>query len=420
MIKVMIVDDDYIISEELKAILLDLGYEVAGIAASGEEAVEMATELKPDVILMDIVMPGGMDGTKAAEIIMGSIDCAVVFMTGYGTNEIVQRAINVEPHGYLLKPFEPAEIKASIEIAFHKKQIEDRLKKAYSKVLSELKARTLELEASNHQLQALLNAPTDSMALLDPDGTILAGNPIIAKIFGMSIEELSGKCIFDLMPEELTKSRRSKVNRVLKTGKPARFIDKWRKVVYKNSVYPIIDDTGKVVQLAVHGKDITEEVEALRKLEEGKRELESKTELLEQANVALKMMLQKSTENREEIEEEVLSTLKKMVAPFISKIKRAEISPDVREYIDTLETNLKHVVSPFSRKLSFEYISLTPKEIQVANLIRDGKSTKEISEELNMTKGTVEFYRNNIREKIGLRGKKLRLREHLLTLRKSI
>ena len=419
MLKIMIVDDDYVISEALKAIVLELGYEVAGVAGSGEEAVEMATQLKPDVILMDIVMPGGMDGTSAAEIIMGSIDCAVVFVTGYGTDEIVQRAINVEPHGYLLKPFEPVEIKASIEIAFHKKQVEDRLKNAYSEVLSELKERTSQLETSNHQLKALLNAPTDSMALLDLDGTVLAANSIVAKRFGVDIEEFIGKSAYDFMPKELVKSRKPKLDSVAKTGKPSQFRDKRGKVVFDNHVYPIFDNVGKVVQLAAYGKDITREVESVQKLEEGKKELESKTELLEQANMALKMMLQKSTENREEIEEEVLSALKKMVAPYISKIKRADISPDVREYIDTVETNLKHVASPFSRKLSFEYISLTPKEIKVANLIRDGKSTKEVSEELNMTKGTTEFYRNNIREKLGLRGKKVRLQQHLLTLRKS-
>ncbi len=419
MLKIMIVDDDYIISESLNAILPDLGYEVVGVVASGEEAVEMVPELKPDLILMDIVMRGGMDGTEAARKIMRLVDCAVVFITGYGTDEIVQRAINVEPHGYLLKPFEPNEVKASIEIAFHKMQVENRLKKAYAEVLSKLKERTSELEASNHQLKALLNAPSDSMALLDLEGTVLAGNPTVAKRFGMEVEKFIGKCIYDLMPKDLAKARKPKIDRVIRTGKPTRFTDKRGKVVFDNSIYPIFDNAGKVIQLAAHGKDITREVESVRKLEEGKRELETKTELLEQANMALKMMLQKSAENREEIEEEVLSTLKKMVVPYISKIKKAEISADVKEYLETLETNLKHVASPFTRKLSYEYIALTPKEIQVANLIRDGKSTKEISEELNMTKGSTEFYRNNIRDKIGLRGKKIRLREHLLTLRKT-
>ena len=419
MLKIMIVDDDYVISEELKEVLLGLEYDVVGVVSSGEAAVETAPGLKPDVILMDIVMPGGMDGTEAAEIIMGLLDCAVVFVTGYGDDEIVERAKNVAPHGYLLKPFEPAEVKASIEIAFHKKQIEDQLKKAYGEALAELEERTSELEASNRKLKALLNAPTDSMALLDLDGAVLAANPITAKRYGTKLDEFVGKCVYDLMPKKLAKSRKAKLDRVVKTRKPSRFTDKRGGGVFDNSIYPIFDNTGKVIQAAFYGKDITREVESLNRLEEGKKELESKTTLLEDANMALKIMLQKSTENRKEIEEEVLSTLKKMVAPYISKIKKAEINPDVREYINTLEANLRHVASPFSRNLSFEYITLTPKEIQVANLVRDGKVTREIAEALNMKNGTVEFYRNNIREKIGIRGKKIRLRSHLLTLRNS-
>ncbi|MCF8128425.1 MAG: response regulator [Deltaproteobacteria bacterium] len=305
MLKVMIVDDDYVISEELKEVLLGLEYDVVGIAGSGEDAIEMAPEVIPDVVLMDIVMPGGMDGTKAAETVMELIDCAVVFVTGYGDDAIVERAKNVEPHGYLLKPFEAAEVKACVEIAFHKKEIEDRLKKAYDKVLSDLEEKSSELEALNFEL------------------------------------------------------------------------------------------------------------------EKGKKALESKTTLLEDANIALKMMLQKSDENKKEVEKEVLSMLKKMVAPYISKIKKSEINPDVRQYINTLEDNLKHVVSPFSRNLSFEYLTLTPKEIQVADLVREGKSTQEISEALNMKVGTTGFYRNKIREKMGIKGKKIGLRSHLLTLRNS-
>ena len=363
MLKIMIVDDDYVISEELKEVLLGLEYDVVGVVSSGEAAVETAPGLKPDVILMDIVMPGGMDGTEAAEIIMGLLDCAVVFVTGYGDDEIVERAKNVAPHGYLLKPFEPAEVKASIEIAFHKKQIEDQLKKAYGEALAELEERTSELEASNRKLKALLNAPTDSMALLDLDGAVLAANPITAKRYGTKLDEFVGKCVYDLMPKKLAKSRKAKLDRVVKTKKPSQFTDKRGGGVFDNSIYPIFDNTGKVIQAAFYGKDITREVESLNRLEEGKKELESKTTLLEDANMALKIMLQKSTENRKEIEEEVLSTLKKMVAPYISKIKKAEINPDVREHINTLEANLRHVASPFSRNLSFEYITLTPKEI---------------------------------------------------------
>ena len=419
MLKIMIVDDDFLICEELQGIVTDLEYEVAGVADAGKAAVEMALDVKPDVILMDIVMDNGMDGIEAAGRIMEAIDCAVVFVTGHGEDEIFQRAKQVQPHGYILKPYTPMDVRAAIEIGHHKKQVERRLKEAFGKVFKDLKQRTTELESANHRMEVLLNAPTDSMALVDLDGVVLAANPLAAKRHGMKLEEFVGKCVYDLLTKKLAKSRKAKLNRVIKTKKRVRFTDKRGKSTFDNSFYPIFDNDRNVIQLAIYAKDVTAEVEFREELEEKTRELESKSELLGDANMALKIMLQKSHENREEIEAEVMATLKKMVVPLVLKIKKSEISLSVMEYIDRLENNLKYLSSPFSRNLSFEYITLSPKEIQVANLIRDGKTTREIAEELGMKPGTVEFYRNNIREKIGIRGKKIRLRTHLLNLRNS-
>ena len=412
MLKIMIVDDDFLICEELQGIVTDLEYEVAGVADAGKAAVEMALDVKPDVILMDIVMDNGMDGIEAAGRIMEAIDCAVVFVTGHGEDEIFQRAKQVQPHGYILKPYTPMDVRAAIEIGHHKKQVERRLKEAFGKVFADLKQRTTELESANHRMEALLDAPTDSMLLVDLDGTVLAANPIAAKRHRMKLQEFVGKRVYDLLTKKLAKSRKAKINRVIKTKKRVRFTDKRGKSIFDNSVYPIFDNDHNVIQLAVYAKDVTAEVE----FREG---LESKTELLGDANMALKIMLQKSTENREEVEAEVMATLKKMVVPLVQKIKKAEINPTVREHINRLEDNLKHFSSPFSRNLTFEYLSLSPKEIKVANLIREGKATREIAEELNVKIGTVEFYRNSIREKIGIRGKKIRLRTHLLSIQHS-
>ncbi len=417
--KIMIVNGDAFVSQEIKTIVLNLGYEVVGVIDSGERAIEMAPKLSPDVILMEKVLPGEIEGTKIAETIMGLVDCAFVFVTGKNGDGVVQKTTNVESHNLLLKPFAPSGIKTSIEIAFHKKQFEHRVGEACSDLIAKLKVRTSELEKANQQLRAIINAPTDSMALLGIEGTIVAGNSILAKRFGMEIDELVGKNAYEILPRELSKARKIKLDRVVKTGKPSQFTDKRGNTIFDNHVYPVFDNAGRVIQLAVYGKDITREVEFVGALENANNHLELKTELLEKSNMALKLMLEKSAENRKEIEEDVLFTLSKMVIPYISKIKKAQISQNVRAYIGILENNIKQVTSPFSKNLSFEYVSLTPKEIQVANLIKDGKSTKEIAEALSISKGTADFYRNNIREKIGLRGKKIRLREHLLSFRKS-
>lgn len=417
MLKIMIVDDDFLICEELRGIVTDLEYEVAGVADSGKAAVEMALDVKPDVILMDIVMENGMDGIEAAGKIMESVDCAVIFVTGHGEDEIVERAKKVAPHGYVLKPYTPMEIKSAVEIGFHKKQIKSRLNEAYDDVLTNLKNRTSELETSNHQLEALIRAPTDSMLLLDLDGTVLAVNPIAAKRLRLKVAELVGKNVYDLLTNELAKTRKGKHARVIQTKRPVRFVDQRGGAIFDNNVHPIFDNDGNVIQLAIYAKDITKQVKSVKLLEERKQDLESKTELLEQANMALKIMLQKSTENREDIKEEILLLLKNRISPYIEKLKKRDLDDKVRGCVEVIESNIEDIVSPFSQSLNFAYVNLSPKEIQVANHIKQNKSTKEIAKILNLAKGTVDVHRNNIREKLGLKNKSINLKTYLISMR---
>ena len=125
--KIMIVDDEAVITTQLEERLTSMGYEVTGMASSGEESIEMAQHLKPDLILMDIVMRGKIDGIAAAAIIKKKQDIPVIFLTGYTENHFIGRAKHVEPYGYIVKPFQEREIKASIEVALHKKQVERQL-----------------------------------------------------------------------------------------------------------------------------------------------------------------------------------------------------------------------------------------------------------------------------------------------------
>jgi DNA-binding NarL/FixJ family response regulator len=128
---ILVVDDDASLQMELEESLLSLNYEVAGIADSGEDAVRMAAALNPDVILMDIMMPGGMDGIAAATEIKETSDAAIVFVTGFGEPEYIDRAKSLEPSGYVMKPFGDAEIQAAIEIALHRRAVEKKAKQAH-------------------------------------------------------------------------------------------------------------------------------------------------------------------------------------------------------------------------------------------------------------------------------------------------
>ena len=127
--KIMIVDDDATIQMELEESLHHMGHTV-GTADTAAGAIEMAREMKPDLILMEVKVRGKMDGISAAWKIKEEMDVAVVFITGFGDPEYIERAKRVEPFGYVMKPFDEQEIHGVIEIALYKKEMELKLRAA--------------------------------------------------------------------------------------------------------------------------------------------------------------------------------------------------------------------------------------------------------------------------------------------------
>ena len=129
MSKILVVDDEAIITMQLEERLHAMGYTVVGMAASGEDAIDKARRLSPDLILMDIVMPGKLNGIDAAQTIIGELDIPVVFVTSYADDAIIEKAKQVRPYGYIVKPFNELEIKAAIEVALFRKAAELEMKK---------------------------------------------------------------------------------------------------------------------------------------------------------------------------------------------------------------------------------------------------------------------------------------------------
>jgi len=129
MSKILVVDDEAIITMQLEERLCAMGYTVAGMAASGEDAVNKARHNRPDLVLMDIVMPGKMNGIEAAKIITQELDIPVVFVTSYADDKIIEKAKSVRPYGYIVKPFNELEIKAAIEVALFRKATEQEEQK---------------------------------------------------------------------------------------------------------------------------------------------------------------------------------------------------------------------------------------------------------------------------------------------------
>jgi PAS domain S-box-containing protein len=130
MYRIIIVDDEELIAEILEMRLTALGYTVAGMARSGEEGIELARRLRPDLVLMDIVMPGKWDGIDAAEIIRSELAIPVVFVTAFADDSVIERAKKAAPVGYIVKPFQELGLRATIETALHNAKLERQLRES--------------------------------------------------------------------------------------------------------------------------------------------------------------------------------------------------------------------------------------------------------------------------------------------------
>jgi len=155
-------------------------------------------------------------------------------------------------------------------------------------------------------------------------------------------------------------------------------------------------------------------------LREKEKELELKTRNLKEVNTALKVLLKRRDEDKTELEQNVLSNLRKLIFPYLEKLKKSGLNTRQNAYIRILQSNLNNIISPFSRRLSSKYLNLTPTEIQVANLVRHGRNTKKIAEILNVSTRTIEFHRGNIRKKFSIKNKKASLRSHLLSINEHV
>ncbi len=131
--KIMVVEDESILAMLIKRKLQNWGYEVVDWVDTGEDAVKNAEKYKPDLILMDIVLKGDMDGIEAAQRIRENVDVPIIYLTAYSNDEILKRAQETEPYGYILKPFREGEVNANIKMALYKHDSEKKKRDAIKK-----------------------------------------------------------------------------------------------------------------------------------------------------------------------------------------------------------------------------------------------------------------------------------------------
>lgn len=186
--KILIVEDERLVAEDIKASARKLGFSVPAVVGSGEDAVKKTEELRPDLVLMDIVLDGDMDGIEAASVIRSRFDIPVVYLTAHADELTLERAKVTDPFGYLLKPFEERDLDVAIEVGLYKHRMEKTLKEKEEKIRRNLeetiKALALAVEmrdpfTSGHQKRvtnlACAIAQEIGLAQEEADGLRLAG-----------------------------------------------------------------------------------------------------------------------------------------------------------------------------------------------------------------------------------------------------
>ncbi|MBU7019052.1 MAG: PAS domain S-box protein [Theionarchaea archaeon] len=187
MTKILVVEDEWIVARDIRKRLEKMGYTVSAVVSSGKEALQQINRIKPDIILMDIVIKGSMDGIKVAEKIHDSLDIPVIYLTAYADEEILQRAKETEPYGYILKPFEDRELHTAIEMALYKHKMEKKLKE------------------SEQWLATTLRSMGDGIITTNTEGIITFMNPVAETLTGWTEEEAIGTPlgrVFNVTDEE--------------------------------------------------------------------------------------------------------------------------------------------------------------------------------------------------------------------------
>ncbi|SPF32381.1 hypothetical protein SBDP1_1040019 [Syntrophobacter sp. SbD1] len=183
---------------------------------------------------------------------------------------------------------------------------------------------------------------------------------------------------------------------------------------------PVRDGHGKILRWYAQATDIHEIREARRelerKVEERTAELRDRTQSLEEANTALKVLLNRREQDKKEFTESVVMNVRNLIEPYIETIRRTDLSNRQMTLLNVIESQIRDLTSPFSKTLAFQHINLTPTEMRIAAHIKDGKSTEKIADILSISEKTVWRHRDNIREKLGLRGGRKKLRSYLLNL----
>jgi len=250
--RILIAEDDGIIAARLRSFLIKLGYVVPAVVASGEEAVRQAAAFRPELVLMDIRLAGNLDGIEAGGQISADLGIPLIYLTAYMDDTLLQRAKRTEPYGYLVKPVQDRELRATIEVALYRHHMDQQLRE------------------SEERYRAVVSQAVEGITLFEAEtGCLLEANGAFQKMLGYTAQEIPTLTIYDVMRPDPT-SADLDLSMVLKNRQGVlgerRFVRKGGSLIDVDvSASLITREARPVICLVAH--DITERKQAERQRE---------------------------------------------------------------------------------------------------------------------------------------------------------
>ena len=360
--KILIVEDEVLVAKDLQHTLQNLGYDVSAAVSSGPKAIESVEKEKPDLILMDIVLQGEMDGIETAKQIRSRFNVPVVYLTAHTDQKTVERAKITNPFGYIVKPFDDRQLKAVVEMAIYKVEMDSKLKQ------------------SEGWLFTTLKSIGDGVIATDENGLIKFVNSVARELTGCGQENVVGKplnYIFTAINEHTLEEIESPVGKVILgnvivelSNHTILLCKDGRKIPINHSAAPIRDDNNNIVGVVLILRDITDRKKSEDNLEE---------------SLGQKEMLLRELHHRVKNNMQVISSLLRLQAVTLNDKKAIAVFRECQNRIKAMA--LIHDKFYHSKDLS---------NIDFETYVRDLVKTLAQSYDISQSKMTVDINIENV------------------------
>jgi len=425
---ILFVDDEEVIRKSFTRELRAEHFTITAVT-SGREAIRALEDGRYDVVITDLMMPDidGFDVLKAVK--KQAPQTSVIILTGYGDMRSAIDALRLGADDFTLKPCEIEELVFRIRRCLEKRSLLQMLSSQNQLLEEEISRRRLieaQLLESENRFRLALDASSNGVW----DRNVLTGEVYFGENWHRTLGYDDTKAINDIESFEklLHPDDRDRVLALREahaSGQTSHYETEFRmrnqtggwQWILSRGQAVARDAQGRALRIIGTHTDITRlkavEDELKRAQTELEQRVQERTAELYQANIALTVLLKKREDDKKTMGEQVLANAGYLVTPFLDRLKESGLTEPQQVLAGIIQTNINELTAPFANTFSTKLVRLTPAEIQVANLVKLGKRTKEIADILHLSPGTISIHRKNIRKKLEMTHQKTNLQTML-------